>query len=201
MCVLKKKGASVEVIGKGHDGNDMMDESAPPLAKGLILQKEIYYFRQARGNVDVVHGEVLPAYVERVREISSTTTATTTSTGGDDDDDVDVADVDVAYRLDICLRSFGGAAKAQELSDLILQRLQQQDRRGNSNYGRLELGDKSTPDEIRREFPGISKKTFKTALSKLYKLGLVQKPQPYSISLISTSSTTTPPRAPEPKEE
>lgn len=137
----------------------MIDESEPALAKGLILQNEIHYFRQARGNIDVVRGEVLPAYVERVRE------STTGTTSGE------------KYRLDVCLRSFGGKAKAQEVSDLILQRLQ------DSRDGRLEIGDKSTLEEIRNVFPGISKTTFKTAVSYLYKLGKVQ-PQPYSISLL-----------------
>jgi predicted RNA-binding protein (virulence factor B family) len=152
----------VQVIGKSHDPSDMIDESQPALAKGLILQKEIHYFRQARGNIDVVRGEVLPAYVERVRE------STSTSSSGV-----------VEYRIDVCLRSFGGQAKAQELSDLILQRLYD----SRNNNGRLEIGDKSTPQEILHEFPGISKKTFKAAVSKLYKLGLVQ-PEPYSISLL-----------------
>jgi CvfB-like winged helix domain len=157
----------------------MIDESAPALAKGLILQKEIHYFRQARGNIDVVRGEVLPAYVERVRE-STTTTATspTSSSSGEGS----------LFRLDICLRSFGGKAKAQDVSDLILQRLYNNDdddtsRRNNSSNGRLEIGDKSTIQEIHKVFPGISKTSFKTAVSYLYKLGKIQKPQPYSISL------------------
>jgi CvfB-like winged helix domain len=169
------------VIGKGHDRNNNVDlnteNDESPLAKGLILQKEIHYFRQARGNVDVVRGEVLPAYVERVRETRTTTTtssSTTTTTG---------AGVVVEYRLDVCLRCFGGQwageARALELSDVILQRL----RNDSRDNGCLELGDKSTPAEIQHVFPGTSKTTFKTALAKLYKLGRIQKPQAYSISL------------------
>ena len=61
-------GASVDVIGASHADEDLISEQAPPLAQGLILQKEISYFRQARNNVDVVRGEILPAYVERVRD-------------------------------------------------------------------------------------------------------------------------------------
>jgi hypothetical protein len=47
-------GASVNVIGKGHDQGDLLAEDAEPFGTGLILQKEIGYFRQARDNIDVV---------------------------------------------------------------------------------------------------------------------------------------------------
>lgn len=89
-------GASVDVIGRSHDANGLISESDPPLGAGLILQKEIQYFRQARDNVDVVRGEVLPAYVERIRENG---------------------------RIDVGLRAFGGKAKADEASEQILKRL------------------------------------------------------------------------------
>ena len=87
-------GASVEVIGKGHAQEDIIPPDEDPLATGLILQKEISYFRQARNNVDVVRGEILPAVVQNVREDG---------------------------KLDIGLRSFGGKAKAKEVGDLILK--------------------------------------------------------------------------------
>jgi len=61
-------GASVDIIAKSHDEDDVLPEDEPPLGRGLIKQNEIHYFRQRRNNLDVVIGEVLPAYVEKVRE-------------------------------------------------------------------------------------------------------------------------------------
>lgn len=95
-------GASVSVIGLSHDPDCIIPENEPPLATGLILQKEIHYFRQSRGYVDVILGEVLPAYVERVRDNES-----------------------AVLKLDIALRVFGGRAKAEEASEQVLQRLKQ----------------------------------------------------------------------------
>lgn len=140
-------GASVEVISQSHDPDDLIPDTEPALARGLILQKEIHYFRQARNNVDVVQGEILPAYVERIREDG---------------------------RLDIGLRAFGGKAKAGQVAAMILDRLEWAD------GGILQIGDKSSPAEINAEFPGVSKGTFKKAVSALYKQGKV-KPGAFSI--------------------
>ncbi len=143
-------GASVEVIGRGHGQDDLISENQPALGRGLILQKEIAFFRQGRQNVDVVRGEILPAYVERVRDNG---------------------------RIDISLRAYGGQAKADEVSQQILERLQR------TNGGVLEVGDKSPPEVVAREFPGVSKSSFKRAVANLYKAGKV-KPGPDSITLI-----------------
>lgn len=118
---------------------------------GLVLQKEIHYFRQARDNVDVIRGEVLPAYVEKVRE---------------------------GNKLDISLRKPGGKAKTEDVSSLILERLQ-----GEPSQS-VAVGDKSSPELIGKEFPGVSKSAFKKAVSALYKRGLVQ-PGPESIQLMT----------------
>ena len=141
-------GASVDVIGIGHDPDQLIPESEPPLGQGLVLQKEIAYFRQGRDNVDIVRGEVLPAFVEKVREDG---------------------------KIDISLRSFGGKAKTEEVSKLILAKLDQD--------GRLEVGDKSTPEEIAEAFPGVSKGSFKKAVAALYRQGRV-KPGPTSVTLM-----------------
>ena len=61
-------GASVNVLARGHDSKVFTSKSVSPLGSGLILQKEIQYFRQARRNVDVKVGEILPAFVEEVRD-------------------------------------------------------------------------------------------------------------------------------------
>jgi len=143
-------GASVDVISLSHDADDLIGDDDPPLAQGLILQSEISYFRQWRHNIDVVKGEVLPAYVERVREIEE---------GG-------------TPRLDISLRTYGGKAKAKEIGELILERIE----RGE----RIAVGDKSQPADINREFPGVSKGAFKKAVAALYKKKKV-KPGPYSV--------------------
>lgn len=90
----------------------------------LIYQKEIAYFRAARDNVDVVRGEILPAYVQKVRDDG---------------------------KLDIGLRAFGGKQKSLEVSELIMDRLEW------SEDGVLPVGDKSPPEEINMEFPGVSK--------------------------------------------
>ncbi|CAJ1937666.1 unnamed protein product [Cylindrotheca closterium] len=91
-------GASVNVIGVSHDSNDILPEGEEPYATGLIYQQEISYFRSARDNVDVVRGEILPAYVQKVR-----------------DDD----------KLDIALRVFGGKQKSMEASDQIMEMLRE----------------------------------------------------------------------------
>ena len=129
----------------------LIPESAPALGRGVILQREIHYFRQARDHVDVVRGEVLPAYVEKVREEDG--------------------------RLDISLRRPGGKAKTEVVSKLILERLEE------IPDGVLHLGDKSAPEAIAREFPGVSKGNFKKAIASLYKRGIV-RPGPTSISLM-----------------
>jgi predicted RNA-binding protein (virulence factor B family) len=49
--------------------------------------------------------------------------------------------------------------------------------------GELPIGDKSTPEEIQNEFPGVSKANFKKAVSSLYKQGRVE-PGPFSIKLM-----------------
>jgi predicted RNA-binding protein (virulence factor B family) len=50
--------------------------------------------------------------------------------------------------------------------------------------GTLPIGDKSAPEEIQRELPGVSKATFKKAVSSLYKQGKVQ-PGPFFIKLMT----------------
>ncbi|GKY98474.1 hypothetical protein MPSEU_000804700 [Mayamaea pseudoterrestris] len=141
-------GASVDVLASSHEENDLIPEDAPALGSGLVLQREIEYFRQARGNIDVVRGEILPAYVERVRE-----------TG----------------KIDVSLRAYGGEAKADLIGQQIMTLLQERKT--------LQVGDKSDPQEIEALFPGVSKKSFKRALSSLYKQRLVQVDK-YSVSII-----------------
>eukprot|EP00536_Pseudo-nitzschia_multiseries_P000935 jgi/Psemu1/179738/e_gw1.11.28.1 len=145
-------GASVEVIGLGHgDDVPLLPVDAPEAyGYGLILQKEISYFRNARDNVDVVRGEILPAYVQKVRAEDG--------------------------KLDISLRSYGGKAKSMDAGSRILERLKEVG-------GRLDIGEKSSPQDINDEFPGVSKSVFKKALGGLYKKGLV-KPGPKSIELL-----------------
>ena len=104
--------------------------------------------------------EILPAYVEKIREEIF-------------DEERGKAEV----RLDVSLRPPGGKAKAQELGEQILQRLKEEE------GGVLNVGDKSTPDEIGHFFPGASYSAFKKAVSGLYKTKLVI-PGPNSISLI-----------------
>lgn len=145
-------GASVEVIGLGHEEENCIGEEEPALGLGLILQREIQYFRSGRGGLDVIVGEVLPAYVERVRDDG---------------------------RLDISLRDPGGRGKSESIGGVIMAKLRE------TEDGTLDVGDKSTPDEINAAFPGTSKGAFKKAVAALYKKGLVQ-PDKYTISLMSS---------------
>ena len=123
-------GASVEVIGLGHgDSVPLLPADAPEAyAYGLILQEEIAYFRRARNNIDVVRGEILPAFVQQVRPEDG--------------------------KLNISLRNYGGKAKSLDAGTQILERLQEAG-------GRLAIGEKSSPQEINDEFPGVSKSVFK----------------------------------------
>lgn len=94
-------GASVEIIGhKSHDEDDLIPQGEEPLGYGLILQKEIGYFRSSRRGVDVVLGEILPAYVDWEREDG---------------------------KVDITLRRPGGKGKAEDLGKIILEALQASD--------------------------------------------------------------------------
>ncbi len=91
-------GASVEIVAKSHHPNDLIPEDEEPLGVGLILQKEIGYFRAARGGLDVVVGEILPAYVDWVRDDG---------------------------KVDISLRKPGGKGKAEDLGQVILTKLKE----------------------------------------------------------------------------
>ena len=145
-------GASVEVIGLGHgpQAQYIIDaDDAEPLGFGLVLQKEIAYFRAARNNVDVVRGEILPGWVQAVRDEDG--------------------------KLDIGLRPFGGKGKAEDLGSQIMERLEED--------GIINVGDKSSPEDIQAEFPGASKGAFKKAVGALYKKGLIQ-PGPSSVKLV-----------------
>lgn len=44
-------GASVDIVADTHDPEGVIADDIPPLGRGLILQKEIAYFRQGRDNV------------------------------------------------------------------------------------------------------------------------------------------------------
>ena len=112
----------------------------------------------------MVRYEILTAYVENVRE------EVFRDGGGGEEGAVEV-------RLDVSLRPPGGKAKALELGEQILQKLKE------SKDGVLNVGDKSSPEDIDRVFPGASKGAFKKAVSGLYKRGLVI-PGPNSISLM-----------------
>ena len=79
-------------------------------------------------------------------------------------------------RLDVSLRPPGGKAKAEELGERILQQLKE-------SGGAIEVGDKSSPEEINEMFPGASKGAFKKAVSGLYRRGLVT-PGPNCTSLM-----------------
>ena len=152
-------GASVDVVAHNtHDPSDCISQEDPALGRGMILQREINYFRRGRGGVDIVKYEILPAYVENVRER-------------------EFEEGKIEERLDISLRPPGGKAKALELGEQILQKLKE------SSDGVLNVGDKSSPEEIDEIFPGASKSAFKKAVSGLYRRGLVN-PGADSITLM-----------------
>jgi hypothetical protein len=156
-------GASVDVVGHGsHEEQDCIGVDEPSMGRGLILQREIQYFRAARDGVDVVVGEILPGYIEKIHFVQ----------GGE-------------TRIDVSLRPVGGRAKASMVSDQILELLEDA-----QSGGSLPIGDKSTPNEISNFFPGVSKSSFKQAVSQLYKLGKVQ-PGPKSIMLLTSSGGPT----------
>jgi predicted RNA-binding protein (virulence factor B family) len=156
-------GASVDVIAHSHNDEDIIPEDQPPLARGLILQKEIAYFRSQRNNVDVLKGEILPAYVESLR-------------GEFNEDGVE--------KINVCLRSWGGKAKASAVSQQILAKLKA------SPNGVIPFGDRSSASYIQTEFPGISKVVFKKGLASLYKQGIA-KPGDFETRLMERKTNTT----------
>lgn len=98
--------------------------------------------------------------------------------------DVVVGEIVCAYvenvrddgKIDISLRRPGGKGKADDMEKLIMDALQAQG-------GKLEVGDKSSPEEINKAFPGTSKATFKRGIAALYKKGKVQ-PGAFTTKLI-----------------
>jgi CvfB-like winged helix domain len=172
-------GASVNVIAVGHNIPDeqLPPEDEPPLAKGLILQKEIHLFRQGRANVDVSRGEILNAYVERIRDAPEASSASTTA-----------AATAAVPKLDICLRAFGAVAKANEASVLILAKLNELPA-GST----LPIGDKSPHEEISRYFPGVTKTAFKRAVGNLFDQKKVW-PSPFAIRLYADADESAPKR-------
>ena len=91
-----------------------------------------------------------------------------------------VEDIRDDSKLKIGLRTFGGKAKSAEVGDLILQLLESTPR------GILSVGDRSSPEEIAKIFPGVSKASFKKAIGNLYRKGKVQ-PGPNSISILDST--------------
>jgi hypothetical protein len=155
-------GASVDVVAHNtHNLSDCIAQNEPALGRGMILQREIDYYRRSREGVDVAKYEILPAYVENVREV-----VVTAEDGGESC---------VEERLDISLRPPGGKAKARDLGEQILEKL--------LLAKVVSVGDKSSPEEINDIFPGASKSAFKKAVSGLYRRGLVN-PGDNSISLM-----------------
>jgi hypothetical protein len=159
-------GASVDVVAHNtHNISDCISQNEPALGGGMILQREIDYYRRSRGGVDVVKYEILPAYVENVREV--VVTANEDGSGSESSS--------IEERLDISLRPPGGKAKAIDLGEQILEKLLVDKV--------INVGDKSSPEEINDIFPGASKSAFKKAVSGLYRRGLVN-PGDYSITLM-----------------
>lgn len=156
-------GASVDVVAHNtHNISDCISQNEPALGRGMILQREIDYYRRGREGIDVVKYEILPAYVENVREV-----VVTAENGG--------GETSVEERLDISLRPPGGKAKALDLGEQIIEKLLVDKV--------INVGDKSSPEEINHVFPGASKSAFKKAVSGLYRRKLVN-PGDYSISLM-----------------
>lgn len=157
-------GASVDVIARSHNEEDLIGEDEPAIAEGLILQKEIHYFREKRDGLDVIVGEILPAFVENVRDVP-------VMRRGEE-----MSGEELRTKLDISLRPPGGVAKAMGLAEEIMDKLQE------SSDGCITVGDKSSPDEINKMFPGASKGAFKKAVSLLFKQGKAI-PSPDRVSL------------------
>ena len=68
-------------------------------------------------------------------------------------------------KVDVALQQQGYAA-VKDMSSIVLDALE-------DNDGQLEIGDKSTPEEIKEAF-GMSKKNFKKILGGLYKAGTIE---------------------------
>lgn len=81
------------------------------------------------------------------------------------------------YKIDLALEPVG-FGRVTDLSDRILEALR-------SGGGRLDLGDASSPEEIKERF-GSSKKAFKQAIGTLYRKKLII-PGPHSLELSSSS--------------
>lgn len=65
---LRGTSIEAEVLSFGPLGASVRVNDGESDALGLILQKELAFFRDQRGGIEVVLGERLPAFVERIRE-------------------------------------------------------------------------------------------------------------------------------------
>ena len=90
-------------------------------------------------------------------------------------------------KIDVVLRPPGMAAKIEASRDIILAAIEE------AEGGTLPIGDKSNPEEIKKIFPGMSKKQFKGTIGTLFREGIV-KPSPQSVTLIPEGEREGPPK-------
>jgi RNA recognition motif-containing protein len=141
-------GASVVIHKKeGGDRGDRKERSDEEAeGRGLILQQEVTFWSALNdGQPDI--GETLNAYILNVRE----------------DGKLDVTLRPVGYDKVLVARDRILAAARDGAATVD----------GQEQAGCLEVGPKSTPDEIWRQLPGMSKGEFKTAAGKLINEGAV----------------------------
>ena len=105
--------------------------------KGLVLQQDIVYWRATHGAEPQV-GQALPAFVESVRPDG---------------------------RINVSLRPVG-FNKIENARSTLLKALEAAPEEGPRGLRVLPLGDRSTPDEVWRLFPGMSKGYFKHAVGE-----------------------------------
>jgi len=132
--------------------------SPDPIGTGLVLQLEIELFRRSRkSKADVVVGEVLTGYVQKVHPAEYP---------------------DDLPKLDISLRPLGTNAVVAAASRITTALSDPY------NNGILGVGDKSAPAAVEKLFPGVTKTIFKKAVGKLYKDGVIERPGKEEIRLV-----------------
>ncbi len=140
-------GASVVIHKKEGGGEESnSDEDMEEEGRGLILQQEVTFWSALNnGQPDI--GETLNAYILNVREDG---------------------------KLDVTLRPVG-YDKVLAARERILAAVQGSSAtiNGQEEQGWLEVGPKSSPDDIWGQLPGMSKGEFKTAAGKLINEGAV----------------------------
>ena len=160
----------------------------------MILQKEISYFRDSRAGEDILVGEEINGFVEKVRE-DGRVNVSLRPIGLDKIQNVQklvstehiilffTSFVITKIKKIKSLKKTKITATCYSILNFKMHILKIMDALEGSPTRKIPIGDKSSPEDIGSYIYGISKSDFKNAVGGLYKKGLI-KPSDYETELV-----------------